>query len=60
MFGFASLLTVAFITLKLTGFIGWSWFLVLSPVIGWLLFVAALMVGAVLLGRYDAKKKYGV
>jgi hypothetical protein len=60
MFNFTSLLTITFITLKLTGFIGWSWFLVLSPVIVWLLFVAVLMVGAVLLGRYDAKNKYRI
>jgi ATP/ADP translocase len=30
---FASLLTVAFIVLKLVGVIGWSWFLVLLPLI---------------------------
>jgi uncharacterized membrane protein len=30
--GFVGLLTIVFITLKLTGFIGWSWFWVLSPV----------------------------
>ena len=30
---FASLLTVAFIVLKLVGVIGWSWFLVLLPMI---------------------------
>ena len=29
--GFAGLLTVAFIVLKLTGFIAWSWWWVLSP-----------------------------
>jgi len=29
--GFAGLLTIVFITLKLTGFIGWSWWWVLSP-----------------------------
>ena len=28
---FASLLTVAFIVLKLTGYINWSWWWVLSP-----------------------------
>lgn len=30
--GFASLLTLAFIVLKLTGTITWSWWWVLSPV----------------------------
>jgi hypothetical protein len=29
--GFVGLLTIVFITMKLTGFIGWSWFWVLSP-----------------------------
>lgn len=31
--GFAGLLTLAFIILKLTGYISWSWWLVLSPVL---------------------------
>ena len=31
--GFCGLLTIVFITLKLTGFINWSWFWVLSPMI---------------------------
>ncbi len=31
--GFVGLLTIVFITLKLTGVINWSWWLVLSPVI---------------------------
>lgn len=30
--GFAGLLTVAFIVLKLTGYIAWSWLWVLSPI----------------------------
>jgi len=30
--GFAGLLTIVFITLKLTGFIAWSWIWVLSPI----------------------------
>jgi hypothetical protein len=30
--GFAGLLTVLFIALKLTGFIAWSWVWVLSPI----------------------------
>lgn len=29
--GFAGLLTIAFIVLKLTGYITWSWWWVLSP-----------------------------
>jgi len=31
--GFFGLLTIAFIVLKLTGVIAWSWFWVLSPVL---------------------------
>ena len=31
--GFCGLLTIVFIVLKLTGFINWSWFWVLSPMI---------------------------
>lgn len=31
--GFLGLLTIAFITLKLTGFIDWSWWMVLSPML---------------------------
>jgi hypothetical protein len=33
--GFAGLLTIVFITLKLTGYIDWSWLWVLSPI--WIL-----------------------
>lgn len=31
--GFFGLLTIVFITLKLTGFITWHWFWVLSPIL---------------------------
>lgn len=31
--GFFNLLTIVFITLKLTGFIDWSWWLVTSPLL---------------------------
>ena len=31
--GFCGLLTIVFIVLKLNGFINWSWFWVLSPMI---------------------------
>jgi FtsH-binding integral membrane protein len=31
--GFFGLLTIVFIVLKLTGYIAWSWFWVLSPII---------------------------
>lgn len=42
--GFTGLLTIVFITLKLTGYIGWSWWWVLSP-----LWIATLLVVLILL-----------
>lgn len=39
---FASLLTVLFIGLKLTGSIAWSWFLVLLPMVLYLGFVVTI------------------
>lgn len=44
--GFAGLLTIVFIVLKLTGFITWSWIWVLSPLwisagIGLIIFIVA-------------------
>lgn len=38
--GFAGLLTIVFITLKLMGYITWSWWWVLSPL--WISFLLAL------------------
>jgi hypothetical protein len=47
--GFAGLLTVAFIVLKLMGVIAWSWWWVLSPIwISFLLLVAILIVIGIL------------
>lgn len=43
--GFCGLLTIVFITLKLTGYIAWSWWWVLSPL--WIPF--ALVLGILLL-----------
>jgi uncharacterized protein (DUF983 family) len=37
--GFVGLLTILFIGLKLTGYIGWSWWWVLSPI--WISFAVA-------------------
>lgn len=49
--GFAGLLTIAFIVLKLTGVIAWSWLWVLSPI--WIsaafVILVLLIVGGVLL-----------
>jgi hypothetical protein len=43
--GFAGLLTIAFIVLKLMGVIAWSWWWVLSPIwISFLLVIAILIV----------------
>ena len=39
--GFASLLTLLFITLKLTGIIAWPWVWVLAPL--WITFVASIV-----------------
>lgn len=45
--GFPGLLTIVFITLKLTGYIDWSWWWVLSPL--WITYgVLFLIVGAII------------
>jgi hypothetical protein len=56
--GFAGLLTVAFVVLKLAHFIAWSWWWVLSPLwisagvgIAILLIVGVVMAGLALAGR---------
>lgn len=43
--GFVGLLTIVFITLKLTGYLSWSWFWVLSPV--WISTCVLLAVAAI-------------
>lgn len=47
--GFVGLLTVLFIALKLTGYIAWSWWWVLSPI--WISFIVgvAVFIGAVVI-----------
>lgn len=45
--GFIGLLTIAFITLKLTHVINWSWFWVLSPI--WIGFFTSLAIMATVL-----------
>jgi len=52
--GFAGILTIVFITLKLTGNIAWSWWWVLSPV--WappLILLALAGIGALIYMRYN-------
>ncbi len=57
--GFFGLLTIAFIVLKLTGFISWSWFWVLSPLIfSWTLGII-LVVIAILVARWYDKTPTG-
>ena len=50
--GFTGLLVVVFITLKLTGFIAWSWWWVLSPV--WISLLLAFVL-LVLVALMEAK-----
>ena len=45
--GFAGLLTILFIGLKLTGAISWSWIWVLSPL--WIGYAIALLIVAIVL-----------
>lgn len=52
--GFAGLLTIAFIVLKLAGFINWSWWWVLSPL--WISFSIALLIYAAV-AIYDSPKR---
>lgn len=40
--GFTGLLTIVFITLKLTHFIDWSWWWVLSPI--WIVFILTILI----------------
>lgn len=46
--GFAGLLTIVFITLKLTGVIAWSWLWVLSPL--WISFALLVVILAAMFG----------
>ena len=45
--GFIGLLTIVFITLKLTNFIDWSWWWVLSPIWVTLIILICFFIGAV-------------
>lgn len=55
--GFFGLLTLIFITLKLMGYIAWSWWWVLSPL--WLPFAVVGGVGVLIIGAIEtfSKKK---
>jgi fatty acid desaturase len=53
---FATLLTIAFIVLKLTNYITWSWFWVFSPL--WIaLLLIVLLLGASLLLQRNQKRE---
>ena len=53
--GFSGLLTIVFITLKLTGYIDWSWWWVLSPL--WIPFAVGMTI-IVLLAIFTNGKFY--
>jgi len=53
--GFAGLLTVAFIVLKLCGVITWSWWWVLSPIWITILLVIAILVIVGVIAYYTTK-----
>ncbi len=60
--GFVGLLTIVFITLKLTGTIAWSWWWVLSPL--WIspLLVLIILIGIIcigLLSSSDHESRWG-
>lgn len=57
--GFASLLTILFIALKLTGYINWSWWWVLSPLwisAGIFVLIIAVCIGFALLTAFLESK----
>lgn len=56
--GFCGLLTIVFITLKLTGYIDWSWWWVLSPLwIGFAVVMAILAIALIIIAASASKPK---
>lgn len=55
--GFAGLLTIVFITLKLTGNITWSWWWVLSPLCLAFILYVVIILGMLLFGVYNLNSK---
>jgi hypothetical protein len=55
--GFFGLLTIVFVTLKLTGFIDWSWWLVLLPLYGSIAFFLIFAVIALVIAFFVAKQE---
>jgi hypothetical protein len=57
--GFVGLLTIVFITLKLTGYITWSWWWVLSPIwISWIFIFLILIIVIVWAVMQDKKDPF--
>lgn len=54
--GFLGLLTIVFITLKLTGYIDWSWWWVLAPLWGGLALGVAILAVAIPLLLWAERK----
>ena len=54
--GFFGLLTIVFITLKLTGYIDWSWFWVLSPLLAPVVMLFTILVIMFTLGAKISRK----
>lgn len=55
--GFFGLLTIVFIVLKLTGYIDWSWFWVISPILVPILFGIGLLIIIVIAWFAENRKK---
>ena len=55
--GFFGLLGIVFITLKLTGFIDWSWWLVTAPLWGGVAVAALVFVIAVLIAAANGSRR---
>ncbi len=51
--GFFGLLTIVFITLKLLGYIDWSWWWVLAPMWGSILFLLLISIVTIILASKD-------
>jgi hypothetical protein len=55
--GFFGLLTIVFIVLKLTGYIDWSWFWVISPILVPIIFGIGLLIIFVIAWFAENRKK---
>ena len=54
--GFFGLLTIVFITLKLTGYIDWSWFWVISPLLAPVVIIFTILAIMFALGAKVSRK----